>query len=400
MAAGDLVPDPGPGLDEGGDGDRGVVHQSLADSGQIRARLDAELGERHRRADSGPEQMRRRVDRARGDDDLARSELFRPARHLGLDADAAGALEQQLLDLRVGRDLQVLAQPGARIEIADCRGDAALVGVRDGDREVAVAKFAVLVGQVFVAGAAEGLARGGGVAVPKIGHDAAHRDAARLAVIGPVEIHVALELLEIGQHRVPVPAPRAARFPLVVVARRTPVGELTVDRGAAAEHAGLLVFAQRRPLGIRIVVADRLGGDLELGPMEASVEIGGAGIAVEDLLRHLAVGGVLAGLEQQDLVGAPGREPIGQHRAGRAAADDNVVVNHAVSSSPSRGPKPGRHGHRSLAGPRCCPETLGPDKSGDDGVPWGGWIARSRSSGHRLDMSRDGSVIPRERMMP
>ena len=135
------------------------------------------------------------------------------------------------------------------------------------------------------------------MAAPHVGEDAAHRDAALLAVPGTVEIQVALDLLEIGQDRVPVPALGALRFPFVVIGRRAAIGELAVDRGTAAQHARLLVFAQGRPL-LGAVVRDDLGMDPQFLPMKARVEIGGAGIGIEDLGRHLAVGRVLPGLAQ------------------------------------------------------------------------------------------------------
>ena len=282
---------------------------------------------------AGAQQMRRRMDRARRDDDLAAAELGLLAFDQRLDADAARALEQQLAEPAViGRDRQVAAQPGAGIEIADRRRDAAVVEVGDRDREIAVLEFAVLVLDVVEPGLLERLGDRLGVAVPHIGEDAADRDAAVLAVPRPVEIHVALDFFEIGQHRVPVPARGAARLPLVVIGRRAAIGELAVDRRAAAQDARLLVFAQWRAVLLRPVVRDDLGVDLELGPVKARVEIGGAGVAVEDLGRHLAVRRVLPGLAQQHLVGALRRQPVGHDRPGRAAADDDVIVGHLPPS--------------------------------------------------------------------
>ena len=246
-----------------------------------------------------------------------------------LDADATRSLEQQLLDLGQGRDRQIVAQPGYRIEIADRRRDPAVVEVGDRDREIAVFELAILVLDVLEPGLLEGLGDRLGVAVPQIGEDAADRDAAVLAVPRPVEIHVALDLFEIGQHRVPVPSGRTARLPFVVIGGRAAIGELAVDRRAAAQHPRLLVFAQWRAILLRAVVRDDLGVDLELGPMEARIEIGGAGVAVEDLGRHLAVRRVLAGLAQQHFVAALGRQPVSHDRPGRPAADDDVVVAHS-----------------------------------------------------------------------
>src|SRR3954462_3609940 len=97
---------------------------------------------------------------------------------------------------------------------------------------------------------------------PVLPRDPANRDPAVLAMIRTVEIEVALDLFEEGQHVAPAPPRSAARFPFVVVGRRAAVGHLAVDRGAAAKHASLLVFAQGRTSFVRIVMADDLGRDL------------------------------------------------------------------------------------------------------------------------------------------
>ncbi len=223
---------------------------------------------------------------------------------------------------------QIVAQPRPRIEIADRRRDATVVEVRDRDREIAVLEFAVLVLDVLEPRLFERLGDRFGVAVPQIREDPADRNAAVLAVPRPVEIHVAFDFFEIRQYCVPVPPCRAAGLPLVVIGGRAPIGELAVDRRAAAQHPCLLVFAQWRPVLLRPVVRDDLCMDLEFRPVKARVEIGGAGIAVEDLGRHLAVRRILAGLAQQYLVAAPGREPVRHDRPGRPAADDDVIVIH------------------------------------------------------------------------
>ena len=172
----------------------------------------------------------------------------------GFYPNAACPLEYQLLDLGEGRDRQVAAQPGAGIEIADRRRYAAVIEVRDRDREIAVLEFAVLVLDVLEPGLLERFGDRLGVAVPQIGEDAADRDEAVLAVPRPVEVHVPFDFFEIGQHRVPAPPCRAARLPFVVIGRRATVGELAVDRRAAAQDARLLVFAQWRAVFLRAVV--------------------------------------------------------------------------------------------------------------------------------------------------
>ena len=316
------------GLDERGDGYRRVVHQPLADAGDMRHDLDPEIAEVTGRPDSGPQQMRGRMDRTRRDDDLATPELGFLAVDERLHADAARPLEQQLLNLGKSGDRQIAAQPGSRIEVADRRRDATVIEVRDRDREIAVLEFAVLVLDVLEPGLFERLGDRLGVAVPQIGEDAANRDAAVLAVPRPVEIHVPFDFFEIGQHGIPVPPCSAARLPLVVIGRGAAVGELAVDRRAAAEHPRLLVFAQWRAVLLRAIVRDHFGVDLELGPVKARVEIGRAGVAVENFRRHLAVRRVLAGFAQQDLVAAFGGEPVRHDRPSRPAADDDVIVGH------------------------------------------------------------------------
>ena len=289
-------------------------------------------------ADAGAQQVGRGMDRPAREDHLAGPELRALPLHVGHHADAALALEQQLGHLRLGGDREVAALARGGIEIADGGGDAPLVGVGDGDRVVAVLPLAVLVGQVLEAGLVERLARGLGMLRPLLREDAPHGNAPLLAVQRPLEVHVALDLLVEGQHVLPAPAARAALHPLLEVGRRAAVGELAVDGGAAAQDARLLVLAQRRRALLRIVVRDDLGADLELGPVEARVEVGDAGIAVEHLRGDLAVRSVLAGLQQQHVACALRGQPVCQHRPGRAAADDDEVVGRHGGSIPPLAP--------------------------------------------------------------
>ena len=253
-----------------------------------------------------------------------------------LHADAALARRTAARRLRVGGDRQVLAHPRAGIEVADRRRHPPFIDVGNGDRKIPVAELGILVDQEVVAGLLERLARRLRMFRPQIGKDAAHRDAALLAVPRTVEVHVALDLLEEGQHVVPVPTGRAARVPLVVVGRRAAIGELPVDRRSAAQHARLFIGAPRRAWRVGPVVRDDLGGDLQLVPGETRIEIGRAGIGIENLLRHLAMRRVLPGFQQQHAIGTARRQPVGQHRSCRPAADDDVVVVRHISPLPLR----------------------------------------------------------------
>jgi hypothetical protein len=195
-----------------------------------------------------------------------------------------------------------------------------------GHREVAIGELAVLVGQERVAGELAGLCNRSRVPRPVLLRDAADGDAAVLAVEGTVEIEVALDPSEVGQHVLPAPAGGTPGLPFVVVARRAAVGQLAVDRGPATQHARLLVFAQGRAFLIGVVVADDLGRHPELGPVEARIEIGQARIAVANLRRFVAGRRVLARFAKKDLVSTSGGEPLGHDRPGRAAAHDDGVV--------------------------------------------------------------------------
>ena len=303
-----------------------MVHQALADAGEARQHRNAHVPEVPDRSDPGAQQMRRRMDRAAREDDLAAAELLLAAIDQRLDADALRAFEQQLLHLRLGRNRQVGALARRAIEIAHRGRDALLVLVGVRHREVAVDELAVLVGQELEAGLLAGLGHRLAMLRPVLLRNAADGNAAILAVVRPVEIEVVLDLLEVGQHVLPAPARGAARFPFVVVGRRAAVGHLAVDRGAAAQHARLLVFAQGRPGLVGIVVADDLGRDLEFGPVEARIEIGRSRIAVANFCWFVARRRVLAGFAKKDFVGAFGGETVGHDRARRPAADDDVVV--------------------------------------------------------------------------
>ena len=278
------------------------------------------------RSDAGAQQMRRRMYRAAREDDFAAAELLLAAIDQRLDADASRAFEQQLLHLRLGRYGQVGALACLAIEITHGGRDALLVLIGVRHREVAVDELAVLVGQELEAGLLAGLGHRLRMLGPVRLRNAADRNAAILAMERPVEIEVALDLLEIGQHVLPVPARGAARFPLIVIGRCAAVGHLAVDRGTATQHARLLIFAQRRPGLVGIVVADDLGRDLEFGPVEARIEIRRSRIAVANFRRLVAGRRVLARFAEQDLAGALGGEPVGHDRARRPAADDDEVV--------------------------------------------------------------------------
>ncbi|MGY4302577.1 hypothetical protein ACVWXN_010672 [Bradyrhizobium sp. i1.4.4] len=222
---------------------RGMIHQALTDACQPHQDRNAHILEVTDRADAGAQEMRRRMDGAAGQDDLAASEFLFPSVDHRLHADALRAFEQQLPDLRVGGDGEIGALARVTIEITHRGRDAllGLIGMRH--RKIAVDELAVLVRHELMAGLLEGVGERLRMPRPVLTRNSAYRNSAVLAVVRAVEIEVALDLLEEGQHVVPAPAVGAPRVPFIVVGRCAAVGHLAVDRRAAAEHARLLVFA-------------------------------------------------------------------------------------------------------------------------------------------------------------
>src|SRR5215831_14156709 len=303
-----------------------MIHQALADALKGHQNGNAQILQVPDRADAGAQQMSRRMDGAAGQHDLAAAEFDVTPVDLRLHTGAARAFEQQLRHLRVGRDREIVAVTGLSIEIAHRGRDALLGLIGVGDWKVAFDEFPVLVRQESKASELARLGNGLRMCCPVRLRDTAHRNAAVFAVERPIEIEIALDLPEVGQHIIPAPARGTPRLPFVVVGRRAAIGQLAVDRGPASQDARLLVFAKRRALCLRVVVAYDLGGDLELGPVKAWIEISDARIAVQDLRWFVTGRRILSCLAKQDPVGAPGGQPVGQDGSRRSPADDDAVV--------------------------------------------------------------------------
>ncbi|MHC2409557.1 hypothetical protein ACVJGC_002148 [Bradyrhizobium diazoefficiens] len=149
----------------------------------------------------------------------------------------------------------------------------------------------------------------------RIGHGhVGDRQRAVAAVILVGAARLALGLLEIGQHVVIAPAGVAALAPAVIVLVLAANIEQAVDRARAAQ---------------------RLTARLEhLAPLQLGLRLGLVHPVDRLLLEQLAVAerhvdpdvGILrAGLEQQHAVLAVRRQAVGEHAAGGAGADDDVV---------------------------------------------------------------------------
>ena len=141
--------------------------------------------------------------------------------------------------------------------------------------------------------------------------------AAGVQALEGVGLHRPLVLvpLEVGQHVVPGPAGVAHLPPQVVVARLPAHVDHAVDGGAAAEHAAARVVEAA-------AVEARLLGRLE-APVGARVahQVEVADGDVDPVVVVLA-----AGLEQRHAGARIGRQPVGEQAAGRARADNDVVV--------------------------------------------------------------------------
>ena len=211
---------------------------------------------------------------------------------VGLDADNAAPVEQQLRDDRPAGDGQIAAPADRRIEIADRRGGALVRPVAHRHRRVAVAEVAVHVGD-------EGnlpLLRIGVQRLrqrrPILGWRAADRDrpVAAMQIVG--EIGVGFELAEERQNVVPAPAGGAERLPLRIVIGRPAQRHHAHDGGAATHDAPL------RERDLRRIVA--------LPPMHLQVRPHVGVVVIGDRIGIAHVRGlfarrrVLPGFEQQD----------------------------------------------------------------------------------------------------
>ena len=155
---------------------------------------------------------------------------------------ARGPVEQDAPHIGLGADRQVRPPPHLRREIRHRARHAPVALVDRGrDRHDAVLPRAVLVRHERQPALLQHLGDRADEAGPVRHRIAADRDRAVLAVIRAVEIQIAFELAEVGQHRVPVPAGCAELLPAVVVGRRAAIGDQSVDARPAAQNARLLV---------------------------------------------------------------------------------------------------------------------------------------------------------------
>ena len=280
-------------------------------------------------ADAGQHEQLRRVDRAAGEDHLALGPDAHgaPACEM-IDADRAHTFAAHSLHQRTGAHGQVRPAPG-RVQVRARRAPAAPAPDRHVHRREALLLVAVHVGGEGIAGLAPRLEEG---LVQRIAAGAG-RDVQR-SIAAPVVVGAArarLGALEIGQDVGVIPAGQTALRPAIVVAGVAAHVRHAVDRRRAAEHPAA-----------RAVDAPTVHVRLGLAPVAPVVAL--ALQRIRERRRHVQLPGPRVvdrpRLEQQHAYVRILAQPVGEHAAGRAGADHDVIEafgsGHAVRLSGMR----------------------------------------------------------------
>lgn len=289
-----------------------MVVQVLADAGQVRGHLDAELAQVRGRSDTREHQQLRRIDRAAGQDDLACGvggvlDAVAPVAH----TRRRGAAQQHLRHEAVGAHRQIRAvERGTQISVGGGPASAVLAG--DLVPAHALLRRAVEIVVRLESGGDGALHPGVGEFVgvaPVLDVERAPR-----TVEVVVETGVGFRATEVGQDIVVAPAGRAVLVaPAVVVGAVAADVDHGVHRRAAAERL------HPRPERLTAVHVLLLGGLVV--PVPLGLEQAGERRGNVDL-----VGVVLAArLEQQHRYLRPRAQPIGQHAARASGAHDHIV---------------------------------------------------------------------------
>lgn len=170
--------------------------------------------------------------------------------------------------------------------------------------EVRIARISALLRRLDV-----GL--GDRMAIAQIGH--AERPARSMPLVGAAL--VVLRLAEVRQYFLGAPAGVAKLPPVIEVLRLTTNVDEAVDRARTAQHP-----AARRDDISAVTPGLRLG---RVAPVEAPV---GEQLAVAERNPKPRMATVRARLKQQHAMPPRRSQPVGQHAAGAARADDDVVV--------------------------------------------------------------------------
>src|SRR6516162_4612317 len=194
-----------------------MVHQPLADTSACCPHADTEVAQMPDRSNARPQQHRRRMNSPKAENYLVGSKLHCLMTDHGANADTACIFEQEFADLRLGLHVEVGALPDRGTEVADGRRDTPIIQVGHDQWVISVLEFPVLVRQVPVTRELERFRHRLRVVRPVLREDPPYRDTAFSTVQWPVEVDVALDLLEVGEYGFPAPTGGAALLPLVVI---------------------------------------------------------------------------------------------------------------------------------------------------------------------------------------
>ena len=290
-----------------------VVLQVGTDLRRVDLHRDAMASQLRGRSDARELQQLRALQRACRQQHLRiRQRVLRPAVLDPLDAARAAVLDAHPGHLHAGAHREVgplhhRPQEGRGRVAAPMPAECELVG----------AQALVLCAVEVLAGRVAGLRAGRqpGLAVGMVVAQVRHAQLAGAAVVGVLAAGIAFRLLEQGQQFAVAPAGGAGRGPVVEVGPLAADVDEAVDRARSAQHAPARPHdAAVAGLGLRL--------DLEL-PGEASV-VDRPEVAHRQPQPEVPLG--TARLEQQHAALRVGAQPVGEHAACRARADDDEVV--------------------------------------------------------------------------
>ena len=290
-----------------------MILQIVADAGRVEHDVDAVALQEIRRSDAGELQQLRRIIRAARDQDF-------PARPRGAQRALPACIRRPA---RAGPRTGCAA-PAPRFRYADCCGSSPGEDRRSAElarrplprrgleEAGAFLRRAVEIGVGGNAGLGgrhhEGFRQRIGVAPVRD----RQRPAGAVIFVGAALL--VFGLLEIGQHVVITPAGIAALAPAVVILMLAAHIEQAVDRARSAEH-----------LAARLEHLAAVQPRLRLGLVHPVDGFFLEQLAVAERHMDPEIGVLRSGLQQQHRMLAVRAQAIGEHAAGRAGADDDVI---------------------------------------------------------------------------
>lgn len=281
-----------------------------ADRGAIRDHRDPQRRELRGGADAGKLEDARRPDRAGAQDDLApRPPASRRAADLGAHRRRPPLLESDAVDQRAGDDVQVAP--------VTHRPQERLIGAHpapaaDGQRRIADAVARRRVDVVPHRRAEPGTGGEDRIGQPgAVLLDADVHRPACAARVGRPQLMI-LDRQEGAADRLPAPAGRARRLPVVIILRMAAGIDHAVDRARSAQRLAAQPDPRRiAGLGLRRIMP----GEARIGQRAAQPQRN----------ADIGRGRFRPRLDQRDGAVRIGAQPARQHAAGGAAADDDII---------------------------------------------------------------------------